>query len=173
MEQRTPPFKASHHFGIKPFLKVTFPFWVKGIGFGLDFDVTNDRDFGCTDQLYGSARAIFQLDLPIEAAVVSVFRPEIFSEYPATPLIAVSPFCPPPQSLVYLVVDIAEDLLADHVPVEVGPAPNDGIELGNELPRRQVAMGFDEGTHFEQERFDTLFGRFYEQFAVVFPHILA
>ena len=50
-----PPFKVSHHFGIKPFLKVSFPFGVEGISFGLDFDVTNDRDFGCTDQLYGSA----------------------------------------------------------------------------------------------------------------------
>ena len=50
----------------------------------------------------------------------------------------------------YLVVDIAEDFFADHVPVEVGPAPYDRIELGNELSGRQVAMGFDEGTHFKQ-----------------------
>jgi hypothetical protein len=31
MEQRTPPFQVSHHFGIKPFLEVSFPFLIEGI----------------------------------------------------------------------------------------------------------------------------------------------
>ena len=54
MEQRTSPFQVSHHLGIQPLLKVLFPFWVEGIGFGLDFDVSDDGNFGRTDQLYGS-----------------------------------------------------------------------------------------------------------------------
>ena len=71
--------------------------------------------------------------MPIETAVVPVFRPEIFDQYPATAFIAVSSFGPSPQSLKHLVVDITKDLFADHVPVVVSPTSNDRIEFGNEL----------------------------------------
>lgn len=167
------PSPVSHHFGIQPFLKVSFPLWVKGIGFGLDFDVSVDGDMGRFDQLLGSIRTVLLFEYPIEAAVAFVLGTEVFSVYPALAFVAMTPFCPAPQSLVHLIVDVCEGLFANHMAVVVGPTSDNGVEFGNQLTSRQMVMGLDDGTNFEQQGLDALFGWFDEQLAFVLTDILA
>ena len=72
-------------------------------------------------------------DLPIETTGGSVFGSEILGPYPAITLVTMSPYGPPAQGLSYLVVNVIEGFLTDHVTMEVNPTPDDGVEFDDEL----------------------------------------
>ena len=138
MYERASTAPMGHHFGVQTFLEVLFPLGVKGISCGPDFDVSFDADFGRLDQALGSLRAVLFLQTPIEAGALSVFGSKVFGVNPAIAFVIVPPFGPAPQSLIYLVINVDKGLLADYVAMVVGPAPNNGVEFGDQLPGGQM-----------------------------------
>ena len=58
---------------------------------------------------------------------------EILVSYPLGVLGSVSPFRPSPECPPDLVVDLLEDLLADHVAMIVDPSPDERVELMDQI----------------------------------------
>ena len=59
------------------------------------------------------------------------------------------------------------------MPVIVGPAPYQGVELPYQLPGRGLPVGLDDLPDLGEERFDVLPGRFDEQLAPVLAYVEA
>jgi len=59
------------------------------------------------------------------------------------------------------------------VPVVVGPAPYQGVELPYQLPGWGLPVGLDDPPDLAEERLDVLPGRFDEQLAPVLAYVEA
>ena len=81
-------------------------------------------------------------------------------------------FGPSPQGFEDLEARFAKGLLADHVPVIVGPSPKKGIEPNYQLSGTHCPTGLDDFSDSIQEGLNILAGWFNEQFAVVFANVL-
>ena len=82
-------FQGVHHVNVQAFFIVAFPFWVVGVCFSLDFDVSFDWH-AC-----GLREIVFPtLYLSIENPVVSPDRLEVFLRGPFVGFLRVSSFDP-------------------------------------------------------------------------------
>ena len=66
-----------------------------------------------------------------------------------------------------------EGLFAHHVPVIVGPAPNHGVELGDQIRRCGLLIGLHDLPDLAEECLDILSGGFDQKFTRVLTYILA
>lgn len=76
-----------------------------------------------------------------------------------------SAFCPFPESLEDSVVHCAKGLLACHVPVKIGPSPDNGVELHNQIASGGLFVVFDDLADFRQKRQQVFLGGFDDEFA--------
>ncbi len=73
-----------------------------------------------------------------------------------------------------MVINADERALTHHVPMIVGPAPDFGVELMDQIGGRHAQRGFDCLPDAAQEGFNILLGRFDEQFPVgILAHVLS
>lgn len=84
-----------------------------------------------------------------------------------------SAFCPLPQHRKDSVVHLGEGLLAYDVPVIVGPSPNFGVELGNEVSCRRLLMVLHYFSDALKKRLHAFSRGCDQQFSVVFTEVLS
>jgi hypothetical protein len=80
---------------------------------------------------------------------------------------------PAPHELEDGGIDGGKRLLADHMPVILRPAPQEAVELQDQVPGLGLLVSFHQRTDLVQERLDALLRRRDEQLAVVFTDMLA
>lgn len=83
------------------------------------------------------------------------------------------PFGPRPQRFEDGSVHLIEGCLTHHMPVIVGPTPDHGVKLGNQIRRCGLLVGLHDLLDFTEECFDILPGGFDQEFARVLAYMLA
>ena len=161
------------HLYVQSLFKVGFPLWVVGVGLCSDFAVTADGNPGGPDEVDGDRFAVVVCTVTKEAPSVLRRRAKVFLHNPFSGFVAMSPFGPTPEGVEDVRVYPTEHLLADYVAVIIGPAPDDGVELVNQVAGCGLFVGVDDCLRFGQERFDALAGRFDEELAVVLAYVLS
>src|SRR5215469_13511188 len=111
-----------------------------------------DRHTRCGEEIDGLPRAFASGYLASEHPITSADRLKVFLFHPAFGLLGMSPLRPLPQSPKDRVVHFRQGLLAAHIPVIVGPAPDDRVELHNQVYGSGLAARLDDGSDFGQER---------------------
>src|SRR4051812_5590066 len=84
-----------------------------------------------------------------------------------------SPLGPLPESLKDGAVHGLEATLAHHMSVILCPAPNDGIELGDQDSCWHLLLRFDQRSDFPKKRLDVLARRLDQHLAVVLAYVLS
>ena len=137
------PLEIVYHLDAEAFFKVLFPSGIVGVGFSLDFHMSLDRDI-CRVKEIIFDEAFFGCDGSVEDPILSIdgFKVSLF--HPLFGLVGVSPFRPPPQGTEDGMADSGEGDFTHDVLVIVCPSPNDGVQLGNEIPYRRLFVGLDE-----------------------------
>ena len=97
---------------------------------------------------------------------------EVFLSDPLFTFLGMSSGGPTPEGLEDGMVDGGEKAFTDDMSMVLCPSSDDRIELSDELPRRNLRLVPDEGSHLLQEPRAVLFGWFDEQFLVVFADVL-
>jgi hypothetical protein len=97
---------------------------------------------------------------------------EVFLSDPLFTFLGMSSGGPTPEGLEDCMVDGGKKAFTDDMAMVLCPSPDDRIELSDELPRRNLRLVSDKGSHLIQEPLAVLLGRFDEQFLVVFADIL-
>jgi hypothetical protein len=164
-----------HGFSIQSLFKVGFPLGVVGIGLGFDFGMTGDGGLAGIDEADLMFLSVLVNCLTEELPMSSflVWWAKVFLFNPGGGFVAVASFRPAPEFVPNQVVDFAEGLFADHVPVIIRPTLDNGVKLGNQLTGRGSLMGFNNLSNFGQQGFDLLLGRFNQQLPLVFADILS
>jgi hypothetical protein len=107
MEQCPFALQGCCHLHLEPLLKVSFPRRIIRVGLCLNLHVSLDRCIRCFDQMKPPFLAILAFPLSIETVAVTVLGLKVFGKYPATTLVMMPAFGPPPQGPKYLVIDVA------------------------------------------------------------------
>ena len=81
------------------------------------------------------------------------------ARHPSVWFLGMPPFGPRPQHLEDGGVHLIEGHFACHMPVIVGPASDNGVELGNQIRRCGLLVGLHDLPDFTEECFDTRLGR--------------
>ena len=84
------------HLTIEAFFKVRFPVGVKRVGFGLDFDMTDDGQGSQLKEADGLNSAVGMFEAAIEARLSGLFRTEVFGFEPAGVFARMTPSSPAP-----------------------------------------------------------------------------
>src|SRR6516164_6159817 len=132
-----------------------------------------DRHTRCGEEIDGLPRAFASGYLASEHPIPSADRLKVFLFHPAFGLLGMSPLRPLPQSPKDRVVHFRQGLLAAHMPVIVGPAPDDRVELHNQVSGSGLTARLDDGSDFGQERRHILAGWLDQDGAVVSTHVLS
>ena len=162
------------HVRTFPLFEIGFIRRVVRVGFAFDFNVSFSR---CAAGVVQPSLAWLPLVIilfPEETPVASPIAPIVFLFEPGRGLFRVSSPCPPPQTMEDRMISRCKDTFADHVPMVVGPTPNFGVELIDQIGSRQAKPGFNRSSDAVQEGFDILLGRLDAQFPVrVAAHVLS
>jgi hypothetical protein len=172
--KRTSTPKRFLHMGSFALFEVGLKGRVVGVRVSFDFNVSLD----------GGATGVAQPDLawlPLvitrfteEGPVTTTMRRKVLLFAPACVLVRVSSSCPSPQTREDFVINANECALTHHVPMIVGPAPDFGVELMNQIGGRHAQRGFDCLPDAAQEGFNILLGGLDEQFPVgILAHVLS
>jgi hypothetical protein len=147
---------------------------VVGVRVTFDFNVSLD---GCATGVAQPNLAWLPLVITRfteEGPVTTTMRRKILLFAPAGVLVRVSSSCPSPQTREDFVINASERALTHHVPMIVGPAPDFGVELMDQIGGRHAQRGFDDLTDAAQESLNVLLGRLDEQFPVgILAHVLS
>ena len=172
--KRTSTPKRFLHMGSFALFEVNFIRRVIGVRVTLDFKVSPD---GCATGVAQPNLAWLPLVITRfteEGPVTTTMRHKILLFAPACVLVRVSSSCPSPQTREDFVINASERALTHHVPMIVGPAPNFGVELMDQIGGRHAQRGFDYLPDAAQEGFNVLLGRLDEQFPVgILAHVLS
>ena len=152
----TSPLEIVCHGDAEALFKVAFPSRIKRIGGAFDLCVSLDGDTRCGEQPGGPGASIFARSLAAKDPAAPVDDVEVGIFNPAPGLLWVPAFCPLPQGKEDGVIHFGQGLLAGHVPVIVGPAPDEGVELPDQIGGRSLGIGLDEGADFFQDGVYTL-----------------
>jgi hypothetical protein len=121
------------HTGSFALLEVSFVGRVVGVRVTFDFNVSRD---GCATGVAQPNLAWLALVITRfteEGPVTTTMRHKVLLFAPAGVLVRVSSSCPSPQTREDFVVNASERALTHHVPMIVGPAPNFGVELMDQI----------------------------------------
>jgi hypothetical protein len=100
-----------------------------------------DGHIACTNEC-DFVRFPFLVDTrPYEGPSSSIVWLKVFVRHPAARFLGMPPFGPRPQRFEDGSVHLIEGCLAHHMPVIVGPAPDHGVELGNQIRRCGLFVG--------------------------------
>src|SRR5437879_756228 len=113
------------------------------------------------------------IDLAAKYPVVSSQRREVFLRDPSVGFAGVSSFHPVFHRLVDGLVYVVKGLLAHDMSVVVGPASDHTIEAKDHYSGRESVTSLDALSNFLEEGFDTLLGRFDQQFVLFARLVLA
>src|SRR5262245_63385164 len=94
----------------------------------------SDRHVPCPTKREFVHVPMFPHACPHEGPPAAVSHAKVFRRHPPAGLLRMPPCGPRPQSLEDRCVHVVEGDLADHVAVIVGPSPDDGVELGYQMP---------------------------------------
>lgn len=162
------------HLGLYAVFKVQFPLWVKWVGLPLDFNMSADKRVGSIQEIHLFLPACWCGDEPAERPGALLVHVEILLSYPVCVLVLwMSPPRPFPQGLEDEVICFSEGGLAAHVPVIVGPAPDEGGEFQDEFPGAAALIGVDGRPDLVQKALEVLAGRLDDEFAVIAAHVLS
>ncbi len=112
---------------------IFFPGRVIGVRLPTNLDMPCDRHFSQELEVDRSHALMPSLDLTVEAPLLLTHRMVVAFLDPFNPLLRVSSFGPPPQTVEDGAVHALKGGLAHHVPVIVRPSPQDRVELGYQL----------------------------------------
>ncbi len=132
-----------------------------------------DGDTRCGEQPDGLGASIFARSFAAKDPSAPVDGVEVGLFNPAPGLLWVPAFCPLPQGKEDGVVHFGKGLLTGHVPVIVGPAPDEGVELPDQIGGRSLGIGLDECAGFFQDGVYTLARGLHQDFAVVRTDLLS
>ena len=131
--KRTSTPKRFLHMGFFAFFEVNLKGGVVGVRVTFDFNVSLD----------GGATGVAQPNLawlPLviarfteEGPVTTTMRRKVLLFAPACGFVRVSSSCPSPQTREDFVINANERALTHHVPMIVGPAPDFGVELMDQI----------------------------------------
>lgn len=124
-------------------------------------------------QANGLHNPLLSQDFSTEHPVLPLKRLEVFLRDPLLGLLCVSAFCPLPQHRKDGVVHRGCGLLAYDVPVIVGPSPNFGVELGNEVSCRRLLMVLHYFSDALKKRLHAFSRGCDQQFSVVCTEVLS
>ncbi len=172
--QQLPSFlEVVCHFDAEARLKVDFPLRIEWIGRRFDLRMALDRHLGCVKQsdlvrlpVFVHPFAAKDPFTPADLVKVGVFNP-------SSGLFGVPAFCPLPERQEDRVIYFGKGLLARYVSVKVGPAPNNWVELSNQITRSSLRVGLYDSSNFAQERLHILTGRLYQDCAVIVTDVLS
>ena len=169
---RTP--KRISHMSCFALLEVGCIDGIVGVRVTFDFNVSLD---GCATGMPQPERAWLSMVITRfteEGPVTTTALRKVLLFAPAGVLIRVSSSCPSPQTREDFVINASERALTHHVPMIVGPAPDFGVELMDQIGGRHAERGFDCSPDAAQEGFNILLGRLDEQFSVgILAHVLS
>ena len=173
-EQLAASLEVCDHLHVEPTLEVNSPVWIVGIRCSLDLDVPPDGNArGIKEPRHPRGIAVWVAHLPLEDPVLRAQSSKVTCLDPFSGFAQVSASRPPPEAAEDGAVHPREGFRADHVPVVVRPAPDDGIEHLDQFSGAGLLVRLDEGTHFFQERVDVLLGGSDEEFAAMLADRLA
>lgn len=93
---------------------------------------------------------------------------------PACGFVRVSSSCPSPQTREDVVIHAGKRAGTHHVPMIVGPTPDFGVEVTDQIGGRHAQRSFDCLPDAAQESLSVLLGRLDEQFPVgILAHVLS
>lgn len=175
VEQLSFASEVIHGLGVQSLFKVGFPLGVIGIGLFFDFGMVRDGGLAGIDEadLMFLPVLVNRLTKELPASSFSVRWVEVFLFNPGGGFVAVASFRPAPEFVPNEMVDFAEGLFTDHVPVIIRPTLDDGVELGNQLTGGGPLMGLDNLSNFGQQGFDLFLGRFNQECPLVFADVLS
>ena len=113
--------KLVNHLGVQALLEIEFPVGVEGVGLGLDFDVSFDGDICGPKQCHLMSLAFIIGHGAEEVPFTALGRAKILVFDPVAGLVGMATFGPAPEDMPEVIINGINALLADHVPVVVGP----------------------------------------------------
>jgi len=154
--------------------EVPTPGGIKGIGVRFDFDVPPDGNTA-------GAHKPQPDDFPVRGALPGVSRKHLLAvqvvpvptDDPQERFFRVPAFGPEPETVLHGDFQPAERPLGHHMPVVVGPAPQNRIEHADEIKLVESSMTPDQLPHLVQTRKRAFPGRLDEQFSSVLAEVLA
>ena len=172
--KRTSTPKRFLHMVSFALFEVGFIGRVVGVRVTFDFNVSFD---GCAigmPQPDGAGLCMVIPRFAEEGPVPTTTWRKVLLFAPTCVFVWVSSSCPSPQTREDMVINADERVLTHHVPMIVGPTPDFGVELMNQIGGRHAQRGFDCLPDAAQEGFNILLGRFDEQFPVgILAHVLS
>jgi hypothetical protein len=172
--KRTSTPKRVLHRGFFALCEVGFIGRVVGVRVTFDFNVSLD---GCATGVAQPNLAWLPLVITRfteEGPVTTTMQRKVLVFAPACVLVRVSSSCPSPQTREDFVINASERALTHHMPMIVGPTPDFGVELMDQIGGRHAQRSFDCLPDAAQEGFNVLLGRLDEQFPVgILAHVLS
>jgi hypothetical protein len=172
--KRTSSPKRFLHMDSFALFEVNFIRRVIGVPVTLDFKVSPD---GCATgvaqpNLTGLPLVIARFTE--EGPVTTTMRRKVLLFAPARGFVRVSSSCPSPQTREDVVIHAGKRACTHHVPMIVGPTPDFGVEVMDQIGGRHTRRGFDCLPDATQENLNVLLGRLDEQFPVgILAHVLS
>ncbi len=140
------PFQGVYHLHVETFFVVAFPQRVIWIRLSTDFRVPVDW------HVCGGCEIMHVLFYRSEEhPVVSCDGFEVFLRNPFIGLLWVFPLHPSSHCSIDLVIYCVEGFFAYYMLVIVGPSPNDGVQLDNQMTCRRLFVGLDERPYLLSE----------------------
>jgi hypothetical protein len=143
-------------WALGPLLQIRVPARVVRVHGGPDLDISHDGRCRGVVQVHAVHLTSLPGRRPEEHPLPAVSAGEVLLPDPASSFGGMSPACPAPEQLKERMVYLAEDPLADHVPVIGRPAPDLGVQQPDQMVRSGLAMALHGFPHVGQERGDDL-----------------
>ena len=117
MDEPALPFQGVYDACVETFFIVAFPFWVVGVGFCFDFDVSLNGHAGRLREV-----VVLTFQFCIKDPIVPLDGLEVFLRDPSVGFLWVSSFHPLPQSSIDRVVYVLKHVCADNRSVILCPS---------------------------------------------------
>ena len=173
IQQLPTTLQVVYHSYAEALFEVDFPCRIIRICRTFDLRMSFDRHPSSGEQLHPLSPTVFSWSFSTEHPVAITDEMEVLVLDPSAWFVWVPAFSPLPQGPEERVIHFGKGLLTGHVPVIVGPSPDQGIEEPNQISRCCLRVGPNECSGFNQQRVDTLARGFHENRAMIVPDVLA
>ena len=154
--------------------EVDFIGGVVGVRVTFDFNVSLDGGVTGVVQPNWTGLPLVIARFTEEGPVTTTTQRKVLVFAPACVLVRVSSSCPSPQTREDVVIHAGKRAGTHHVPMIVGPTPDFGVEVTDQIGGRHAQRSFDCLPDAAQESLNVLLGRLDEQFPVgILAHVLS
>lgn len=156
IQQLSTTLQVVRHSHAEALFKVDFPSWIIRVCRPFDLRMSFDQHLSSGEQLYPLSPSMFSCSFSTEHPVSIPDDLEVLVLDPSARFVRVPAFGPLPQGPEERVIHFGKGLLTGHVPVIVGPPPDQGVEEPNQISRCCLRVGPNECSAFANKEWTLL-----------------